>query len=291
MHQPDSLQRFIFEHLAIRGEIVHLDATWRAVLEQRDYPGQLRDLLGEFMAAAALLSATIKFSGSLILQVRGHGPVSLLMVECTSERAMRAIAHWDGDIPSAPLSEILGNGQLVMTIDTNAGQERYQGVVALNGNSVAEVLEHYFAQSEQLDTRLWLTANPYQAAGMLLQKSPDSEPEDVDAWPRLVRLGSTLTQNELLNLPTPELLHRLYHEEDVRLFSRNPVSFRCSCTRARVTKVLRMLGHQEVKEIIKERGNIQVECEFCGQRYEFDRVDAEELFASHFSSPPSATTH
>ncbi|MDH3311184.1 MAG: Hsp33 family molecular chaperone HslO [Gammaproteobacteria bacterium] len=292
MTTGDSLQRFIFEHAPIRGEIVHLDATWQAVLDRRVYPPRLRDMLGEMMAAAALLTATLKFDGRLIMQVQGKGPVNLLMVECTSNRTMRAIAQWTGDVPEAPLSELVGDGRLAVTIDPSKGKERYQAIVELEGLSVAEAFENYFAQSEQLETRLWLAADPNQAAGMLLQRLPDRPlTDDEDAWGRAVHLGSTITREELLALPVHEIIHRLYHEEDIRLFSRMPVSFRCSCSRERVESVLRMLGRDEIHSILAEQGTVRVDCEFCGSRYEFDRIDAEQLFASLHSLPAANTRH
>jgi molecular chaperone Hsp33 len=287
----DSLQRFIFEHAPIRGEIVHLDATWRAVLERRDYPPRVRDVLGELMAAAALLTSTIKFDGRLIMQVQGSGPVSLLVVECTSDRTMRAIAQWDGEVPDAPLSELVGDGRLAVTIDPLKGRERYQAIVELEGLSVAEAFENYFARSEQLATRLWLASDTRQAAGMLLQRLPDSPLSDDEAWIRAVHLGSTITRKELLALPVAEIIHRLYHEEDIRLFSRMPVSFRCSCSRRRVETVLRMLGRDEVHSILAEQGSIRVDCEFCGDSYEFDRIDAEQLLTGVHGTPATTTRH
>lgn len=296
MRIHDSLQRFVFEHAPIRGEVVHLDATWRAVLERRDYPPVLRDVLGEMMAAAALLASTIKFDGRLVMQVQGEGPVQLLVVECSSERAMRAVAQWRGEIPPqtrarVPLAAILGSGRLAITIDPDKGRERYQGIVSLEGESVAEAIEGYFARSEQLATRLWLAANAEQAAGLLLQRLPGATPDDDDAWDRAVHLASTLTRGELLALPVPELIHRLYHEEDIRLFSRMPVSFRCSCSRARVETVLRMLGREELTSLLAEQGRVSVACEFCGSRYEFDPVDVEQLFTPDPYFPVSPTRH
>ncbi len=285
MRSHDNLQRFVFEGAPIRGEIVRLDATWRAVLERRDYPPAVRDILGEFMAAAALLTATIKFEGRLIMQVKGTGPIKLLVVECTSTRAMRGLAQWEGEPSPGPVAKLLGGGQLVITIDPEEGRERYQGIVTLEGMTVAEALEHYFAQSEQLETRLWLAADLEQAAGMLLQKLPDSQQQDTETWARAVHLGSTITRGELLSLPVPDVLQRLYHEEDIRLFARKPVSFRCSCSRDRVEAVLRMLGHAEVQGILAEQGEVSVDCEFCGSHYEFDAVDAEQLFAASFTVP------
>jgi len=287
----DSLQRFIFEHAPIRGEIVHLDATWQAVLERRHYPSRVRDVLGELMAAAALLTSTLKFDGRLIMQVQGNGPVSLLVVECTSDRAMRAVAQWKGDIPEAPLSELIGDGRLAVTIDPRQGKERYQAIVELEGLSVSEAFENYFARSEQIATRLWLAADAHQAAGMLLQRMPDEPQTDDDAWMRAVHLGSTITRQELLALPVREIIHRLYHEEDIRLFSRMPVSFRCSCSRDRVENVLRMLGHDEIRSILEEQGSVRVECEFCGSHYEFDPIDAEQLFAAPHGVPATSRRH
>ena len=288
----DSLQRFIFEHAPIRGEIVHLDATWQAVLERRQYPPRVREVLGELMAAAALLTSTLKFDGRLIMQIQGKGPVSLLVVECTSDRTMRAIAQWQGEIPDAPLATLVGDGRLAVTIDPLKGKERYQAIVALEGLTIAEAFENYFARSEQLATRLWLASDPQQAAGMLLQRLPEAEPsDDNDAWVRAVHLGSTITREELLALPVREIVHRLYHEEDIRLFSRMPVSFRCSCSRTRVEAVLRMLGRDEIHSILDEQGSVSVDCEFCGSRYEFDRIDAEQLFAALHSAPAMPTRH
>ena len=291
MLQHDSLQRFIFEHAPIRGEIVHLDATWQAVLERRDYPPRVRDVLGELMAAAALLTSTLKFDGRLIMQVQGSGPVSLLVVECTSNRTMRAIAQWKGEVPDGPLAELVGDGRLAVTIDPLKGKERYQAIVSLEGVTVAEAFENYFARSEQLDTRLWLAADQNQAAGMLLQRLPDNPQPDEDAWMRAVHLGSTITREELLALPVREIIRRLYHEEDIRLFSRVPVSFRCSCSRERVEAVLRMLGREEIRSILAEQGSIRVDCEFCGGHYEFDTIDAEQLIAALHTIPAAPTRH
>lgn len=291
MVNGDSLQRFMFENAPIRGEIVHLDATWQAVLERRRYPPRVRDVLGELMAAAALLTSTLKFDGRLVMQVQGNGPVNLLVVECTSDRKMRAIAQWQGEVPDAPLSQLVGDGRLAVTIDPQNGKERYQATVSLEGLTVAEAFENYFARSEQLATRLWLASDPQQAAGMLLQRLPDGAQSDEDAWARAVHLGSTITREELLALPVREIIHRLYHEEDIRLFSRMPVSFRCSCSRERVEAVLRMLGRDEIHSILEEQGLVGVDCEFCGSRYEFDRIDAEQLFAALHSIPATPTRH
>lgn len=287
----DSLQRFIFEGVPVRGEIVHLDATWRAVLERHDYPEPLRAVLGELMAAAALLSATLKFDGSLILQMQGSGTVKLIVVECTSEQTMRATAKWDGELRGVSFRELVGDGRFVITIAPSDGKQTYQGIVELTGDSVSEVLEHYMATSEQLETRLWLGADGAQAAGMLLQRVPGSEGGDPDAWNRAVTLGGTVTDRELLTLPARQIIHRLFHEEDVRVFDARILSFRCSCSRERVVNMLRLLGHAEVRSIVAEQGEVDVNCEFCNKRYALDAVDAEQIFAAEVVTPAATTRH
>jgi molecular chaperone Hsp33 len=243
------------------------------------------------MAAAALLSATLKFEGSLIMQMQGSGPVQLLVVEATSEQTLRATAKWDGDLAEGNVTELLGAGRFVISIVPSNGKQAYQGVVSIEGESIAQVLEHYMAKSEQLETRLWLASDSRQAAGMLLQKLPAAHSEDADAWDRATRLGETIKREELLALPAPEIIRRLYHEEDVRVFEPRPVAFRCSCSLDRVTSMLRMLGHDEVRSIIQERGNVEVDCEFCGRHYFFDAVDAEQVFAADVILPADKTRH
>jgi len=292
LKQSDSLHRFMFEHAAVRGEIVHLEATWKAVLERRDYPPALRTVLGELMAAAALLSATLKFSGSLIMQIQGGGPVRLLVVECGADLTMRAMAHWEGDLAEgAALPELVGEGRFVITLDPKKGGQTYQGIVDLEGGSVATVLENYMQRSEQLDTRIWLAAGSHGAAGMLLQKMPDGPEADKEAWNRAVHLGATVKPRELLDLSAREIIHRLFHEEDIRLFDSTPVHFGCTCSRERVANTLRMLGYDEVHSLLDEIGYIEADCEFCNQHYVFDVVDAEQVFASDGTGPASYTRH
>jgi len=291
MEARDVLQRFLFEHTAVRGEIVQLDAAWREVLGRHDYPPGVRRLLGEMMAAAALLSATLKFSGAMTMQIQGGGPVSLLVVECGADLAMRAVAKWEGAVEDgAALPELVGNGHFVITLDPGEGKKTYQGIVAVTGDTVAEALEHYMAHSEQLETCLFLAADEWGAAGMLLQKLPGGEDDDHDAWNRAVQLGNTLTAAELLGLTRHDILRRLYHEEDVRLFDPVAVSFRCSCSRERVAAVLRMLGQDEVNAALAERGQVEVNCEFCNQHYQFDEVDVMHLFTAGVVLPPVGNT-
>ncbi len=276
--QHDTLHRFLLEHTHVRGEWVHLDATWRALLERADYPVGVRDLLGEALTAVSLLSATIKFEGSMILQVSGDGPVSLLVMQADGRRALRGLAHWQGEVPEEGLAGRFGRGRMVITIDPGEGLERYQGVVALEGNTLEEALDAYFERSEQLPTRLWLAVSEEAVAGLLLQRLP-GEDEDADAWDRALALADTVTDQELLTLPVEQLLHRLFHEEEVRLFEREPLCFRCSCSSERVEEMIRRLGRDEAESIVRDEGSIEVTCEFCNQTYSFDAVDVDALFS------------
>ena len=289
--ERDTLRRFIFEQLPVQGRHVHLGASWRAVLELRDYPAAVRGLLGEALAASALLAATLKFDGMLTLQIRGDGPVPLLVVQCSSGFNLRGLAHWQGAISDrASLGELVGDGRLAITIEQTQKVERYQGIVPLEGDSLAASLENYFARSEQLATRLWLRAGQDCASGFLLQVMPGHEPS-ADAWQHVTVLADTLRPAELGSLSTQELLHRLYHEDDVRLFAAAPVAFRCQCSRTRIETTLRGLGEAEVRSILHEQGKVHVDCEFCGRGYDFDKVDVEALFASAVHTPAPETRH
>lgn len=292
----DSLQRFLFEHAPIRGERVHLDAAWRSVLAHQDYPPVLRQMMGELTAAAVLLAATLKLDGSLVLQIQGTGAIKLLVVECGGDLKLRATAKWEGELHGS-LSDLVGDGRFVITLAPKTGKQAYQGIVALEGDSIAEILQNYMTRSEQLDTRLWLVADEHSASGMLLQKLPEQAEYDtdvdvdVDAWSRVTQLTETLHHDELLHLPTQELLHRLFNEEDVRLFEVQPVAFQCSCSRDNVAQMLRMLGAEEVNSILTEREFIEVLCEFCNQRYEFDKIDAAQMFLPTVTIEANETRH
>jgi molecular chaperone Hsp33 len=293
---PDSLQRFLFEQSPVRGELVHLDDAWRAVLERHDYPPALRAVMGELMAAAVLLAATLKLKGALILQIQGMGPVTLLVVECDGDLNVRATAKWQGELDGLDFAQMVGDGNFVITLDPRDGGQTYQGIVELDGDSVAEVLQNYMLRSDQLETRLWLAADAQSAAGLLLQKMPGEggqsfAEQDDDMWPRVTILTDTLKPDEILGLPAEQLIHRLYSEEDVRLFDAQPVAFMCTCTRAKVGRMLTMLGWDEVQSVLSEQGEAEVTCEFCNQQYRFDKVDAEQVFASTVVLEGSNSVH
>lgn len=288
MRREDAFQRFLFEDLGIRGELVHLEQSWHAVLHHHDYPEAVRAQLGQAMAAVLLLAATIKFKGSLILQAQGAGPLSTLVAQATDEKTVRGVARWRGDVPAGPLAAVFGTGNLVLTIQ-NETSEPYQGVVPLEGLNLAAALESYFSRSEQLATRIWLAANGHAAAGLFLQQIP-THPCEIHDWDRVALLAGTVTSAELLQLAGDQLLYRLFHEERVRLFAPEPVSFRCTCTRERIGSMLLALGRAEIDEILSEQGKIDVHCEFCNRLYRFDAVDAAGIFSNQ-PRPPASRRH
>jgi len=294
MAQADTLRRFVFERYPFRGQLVHLGPAWAAMMEHHDYPPQVRDTLGEAVAAAALLSSTLKFDGLLSLQLRGTGPMHLMLVECTDGLAMRAVARFRDPPDTRDLRELSGDGTLTVTVESGEADNRYQGIVPLAGASMSDCLRAYFEQSEQLPTRLWLRADGDGASGLLLQRLPVtarpagvtesgaggvSEEEIEDAWRRVQLVAGTVTPEELATLEDRELLRRLFAEDDVRMFQSAPVFFRCRCSRERVGNMLRALGREEVDSVLEEFGQVEVRCEFCSRAYRYDAVDCAVLFA------------
>lgn len=280
-NSKDQLQRFIFDGTAVRGNHVNLSQTITRALQHHNYPTQLKNALGELMVASALLAATLKMQGSLVLQIQGKGALKFLVVECTSQLEIRATAKWSGEIEDAQFLDLLAQGQFVITLDPKDGGQTYQGIVPIEGSTIAEILQNYMQRSEQIETRIWLTSDENQAVGMLLQKLPKQLVADTDAWNRICHLADTTTNEELSQLNAPTLLHRLFHEEYVRLFDAQPAKFKCSCSHQNVGNMLRMLGADEIASILAEREKIEVSCDFCNQSYVFDAVDAAQLLVSN----------
>ena len=300
MAEVDTLRRFVFERYPFRGQLVHLGPAWRAMMEHHDYPADVRDTLGEAVVAAGLLASTLKFKGLLTLQLRGDGPMHLMLVECTDGLAMRAVARFRDPPVTRDLRVLSGDGTLTVTVDSEGVAHRYQGIVPLTGASMSECLREYFESSEQLPTRLWLHADAENASGLLLQRLPvTSKPVSVtesgaggvhedeveDAWRRVQLVADTVTGRELAELDDHKLLRRLFAEDDVRMFESKPVFFRCRCSRERVENMLRALGQSEVESVVEEFGQVEVRCEFCSRAYRLDAVDCAALFTGR-STPP-----
>lgn len=283
MKEQDQLYRYLFEHHQVRGELVQLDQTFRHMVAAQEYPAPVRQLLGELLVATSLLTATLKFEGSITVQLQGNGPVSLAVINGDHQQQLRGVARWQGELPANPnLKALVGDGHLVITISPDEG-ERYQGIVSLESDSLASSLESYFAQSEQLATRIWIrtggsAAEPL-AAGMLLQALPASGEQHADEFDHLSKLTDTIKDEELFTLPAEEILYRLYHEEEVRLFAPQAIQFRCTCSRERCEQALLQVGQVEVEAMIHEQGQIDMHCDYCGTHYQFDAIDAQALFA------------
>jgi molecular chaperone Hsp33 len=312
---------FVCDGAPVRGEIVSISTAWQAVLARRNDPPVIRQILGDFVAAATLLSASLKFDGTLIIQAQSKGPVSLLVVECSSNLTMRATVKLsvepteiDPNTTLADLLDAANTGRLVITLDPSErqpGQPPYQGIVALqqdhNGIAVpvqnaAEAIMLYMRHSEQLETRIWLASNEQVVGGLLLQRLPNSgghvhlDPQTAaEGWSRIQALGETITKDELLELSPETTLRRLFLNESseagVRAFPTRPVKFACRCSRLKVADVLRMLGEEEVNSILAEQGAVETGCEFCGKSYRFDAVDCIQVFKTDLltdaTRPPS----
>lgn len=305
----DTLQKFLFENAAVRGELVEISNTWQQVQIRHDYPKAVQILLGEMLSAAALLSANLKFDGAIIMQIHGDGPVRLLVVECDSSLQMRATAKLapnaqiDDGAGLAQLVHAHGKGRFIITLDPHdkvPGQQAYQGIVPLDGDSVSTVIENYMMRSEQLDTRIWLAADNQVSRGLLLQKLPgeggveghlQEEGHELETWNRVIALASTLKNEELLSTDISTLMRRLFWEETIRVFDPLQPHFHCSCTREKVGDMLKMLGQIEVNSALAEQGHLAIQCDFCGQSYEFDPVDCAQLFVGDILLPPRGIMH
>lgn len=287
MSDQDQLQRFIFEHTQMRGVLAGAQDAYQQVLERHAYPQALGVCLGEMLAAVALLSSTLKFEGRLSLMAQGNGPVSLMVAECNYHHGMRALARWDGELHEAMgLQQLIGEGHLVITIEPDQGQ-RYQGIVPLAKAQLAQCLEDYFEQSEQLQTRIFLAADLEHARGLLLQAMPGEQNEQREEdWARITHLGATLSSQELLELDNATLLHRLFHEESVRVFDPQTLQFDCECSRERSLKALRTLSASELQQMLDEDGQVLMNCQFCNETYAFTEQDLLQTTGVETEDPP-----
>ncbi len=287
----DNLSLFLLEHAGLRGVLVHLDETWQAIQSRVDYPRQVADRLGETCAAAALFTGHAKLDGRLSVQLRGTGALRTLFAECTAEGTLRGIAHYSEPLPTPLTPRAFGEGSVMAITIENlppGGQEmmRYQGLVGLDADHLEEAFEDYFAQSEQLPTRVLLAADGDRAAALMLQQLPEGH-GDADGWTRSSAIFDTLGRHELLGLPSETLLFRLFHEENVRLIGQRPLRFACSCSRARVADMLRSLDLGETLAAARD-GVTEVHCDFCGQGYRFSEEEVKVLFEAGGANAPGS---
>ncbi|MDP3705334.1 MAG: Hsp33 family molecular chaperone HslO [Legionellaceae bacterium] len=279
MNDIDTLQRFLFEHASIRGEIVHFDTTYKTIMQQRPYPTAVKRLLGEAMLSCVLLAGSIKFEGEISLQFHGDKRLPLLLVQCDNHLQIRAFAKYQEDEEGLDYNGAFLQGKMVLNITPFNQTQTYQSVVPLHSTSMGENLMHYFAQSEQIPSQVWLAVNDDGAAGMLLQLMPGQNSlQREQFWEYAVHIGQTITEHELLTLDNPTILHRLYHETELRLYNARPVHFHCRCSHEKMKQVLTVLGEEDVRQLLQEKEVVEVNCDFCNQSYTFDAIDVTLLF-------------
>lgn len=277
MPEQDCLRRFLFEQHGIRGVWVKLTDSWQAAKQHQHQPEIAITQLGQALACVSMLSTTVKFDGAMILQAQSNGAISTLVAQATNQRKIRGVVRCAENVANNSLTELFGEGNLVLTIEAGNGKP-YQGIVPLQGENLAAALQMYFEQSEQLKTRLWLFAGEKNAAGLMLQELPsNSKDERLHDWETLEILANTVTSKEMFDLDCHELLFRLFSEEDVRLFNSEKVEFECSCSRERIEKTLQAMGKIELNAILEEVGVIDATCEFCGESYHLNDSDVAML--------------
>jgi molecular chaperone Hsp33 len=302
------VRRFIVENEPVRGYWVNLEAAWQELRAHQQYPPAVRELLGEAVSAAVLLAATLKFDGTLTFQLEGDGAVRLLVAQCTNDFRVRAVARVENEVEFASGAAVLGgpdgfrrlvgtNGRVIVTVEASERDMRYQGIVPLNGASLSQCLETYFASSEQLPTQVRLASDEKRSMGVLVQRLPGEGGVEAEegssaavAWADAQRAISAVTTPELLHLSLTDLLQQRFNAQDVRVFGGAPVAFECRCSLERVEGLLRSLGIDEVRDVIREQGAVSITCEFCHRPYHFDAVDIERLFAGGSSAPEGPTS-
>ena len=272
------LQRFLLEDLDIRGAIVHLDSVWQQMLTNRNYPAPVIQILGEITATTLLFGGNLKQRGRLTIQLNGSGPISLLVIDCDDNLQIRGMAKCAKMMELKPAPDLLGHGQLVLTLDMASMREAYQSIVPLEGSSITEIFEHYLKQSEQLNSRLFLAASTDATVGLFLQKLPTADQQDPDGWARIEALAATVANRELFTLSTEELLIRLFNEETVRIFDPQPVNYGCQEDWKKIHAMLRSLGREEVNAILHEFGEVIINDEICNRAYHLDALAIDAVF-------------
>jgi molecular chaperone Hsp33 len=279
MQELDNTQRFIFEHADIRGEIIHLNRTYQRIMAQTKYPPKVAKLVAEACLAAVMTAASIKFEGQISIQFNGNNAFPLLLAKCTHDFKLRAMAKFNPEVADDEYLNAFLNGHLTITIEQDRKNKNYQSIVPIISESLSESLEHYFAQSEQVSTKIFFAVGKSEACGMLLQLMPgDNDQNREEFWQYAVKIGETITQQELAELDNETILYRLYHETELRLFTAKPISFECTCSKEKMQALIRSLGKEEAQAIIQERGSIDISCEFCHSHYSFDEIDVTLIF-------------
>ena len=284
MHtKQDEIQRFLLEEAHIQGKVAYLNEAYQEIMAQREYPPIVQRLLGETLIACLLLAEQLKFEGSFSLQFEGDKRLPLILVQCTHQLHLRALAKFEPDLDEAAYADAFLHGQMVLTLQSQRHTQNYQSKLPIQSLSIADNLMSYFAQSEQIASFIWLATTPQQAGGFLIQLLPTTE-ENIQKreqfWEYALHIGQTITEDELFTLDNETLLYRLYHETPVRLFDKKTPKFQCRCTPERMHQVLRVLGKKECDDLLKTHKTVEAHCEFCNKTYPFDAIDVEMIFNS-----------
>ena len=282
----DRITPFVFDSLPVRGALISLSRSWRRMLRDHDYEELIRDTLGHAAAATGLIAQSLKFDGAITLQIQGSGGLRMLVMQCTSELELRGMASADEDAAAKTFGDLIQDAHCAITVDT--GERPYQGIVEIERSSLADSLENYFARSVQVPSHVALVSDESLSGGILLQQMPGQQGLDDDDWNRLGYLAATLRTRDLGAANGVGLIGNIFAEDDVRVFEPKPVVFRCRCSRGRAEEVLRMLGESETREVLAERGQVDVTCEYCGRRREFDPIDISGLFTDNAVAGPDS---
>ena len=278
MLAKDAVIRFVFESLPVRGALVQLESTWQRMQRDHDYPDPVAEVLGHAAAATALIAQSLKFDGTVTLQIGGEGPLRMLVMQSNDNLDLRGMASAQDTAGDMKFADLVTGARCAVTVDSGAMERPYQGIVAISPDSLAASLENYFAQSVQVPSHLQLACNEVLCGGILLQQMPGQSPTLEDDWRRLGILAKTLRVGDLADGASHELLHRIFAEDDVRAFKPREARFRCRCTQQKVEEVLRLLGEEETRTACEEQGTVEVTCEYCGRLRTFDAVDVARVF-------------
>lgn len=279
--QQDLLHRYTFDQLDVRGELVQIEQAYQEMVAGHDYPEAVQKLLGELLVATCLLTATLKFEGDIAVQLQGDGPLKYAVINGDDQQNMRGIARLQSEVTGHTIKDLIGSGVMVLTITPNKG-ERYQGIVPLEHDTLAECLEAYFTQSEQLQTRLWFSTDTKvgseKASGLLLQVLPVNKEKSIDDFSHLEALTNTIKDEELLTLDATTILTRLYHEDNPRVYEPQPINFKCGCTREKTITALVNVGQQALLDDVAENGEVKISCHYCLKDYVFTEQEIKSIF-------------
>lgn len=279
MNESDSLQRFLFTKANVRGEFIRLEQTYQTILNQHAYPPLVKQLLGDALMSAALLAGSMQFEGNLSLQFQGDERISLLLVQCDHELNLRALVKFKQSADDIDYNQAFLAGKMSLFIDQYNQTQAYQSIVPIHSVSMADNLSHYFAQSDQIKTKIKFATNAKQATGMLLQRMPETKPFEADEfWNYALTMAKTITEQELLSLDNQTILQRLYHETELELYPARDVAFGCHCNHEKMQQVLHVLGENEAQQLLNETNEVVINCDFCNQTYRFDANDIKTIF-------------